>query len=96
MRTFVRLAASVRKGGKCEFAAGANLMGAYSGSGPPTGGYNAFPFCVAAVQFEPYTDLPLPSIDEQIRATNICYYKTQNARRHPVRIALNSRFSTPV
>jgi hypothetical protein len=40
------------KGGKPPFAAIANLNCAYSESGPPTGGYNAFPFRAAAVGFE--------------------------------------------
>ncbi len=49
--------ALVSKGGMRAFAAIANLMGTYSRSRPPTGGYNAFPFCVVAVRFEP--SLPL-------------------------------------
>jgi hypothetical protein len=37
------------KGGKSEIAAGANLMGEFSGSGPSIGTYMALRFCTAAV-----------------------------------------------
>jgi len=43
------------KGGKCEFAAVANVKGASFGSGPTTGGETAFSFCTAVVRSEPRT-----------------------------------------
>ncbi len=45
------------KSGEPPFAAIANLMGAHSKSGPPTGGQNAPHFCAAAVRFEPFSTL---------------------------------------
>jgi hypothetical protein len=59
------------KGGKCEFAAIANLMGACSGSGPPTGGHNAFPFCAAAVRFEP----KLTDVEQRSNGT-MCHFRS--------------------
>jgi hypothetical protein len=38
------------KGGNRTFAAIANLMGAHSGSGHPSGNHNAIHFCAAAAQ----------------------------------------------
>jgi hypothetical protein len=44
--------------------------GAYSGSGPSTGGYNAFPFCAAAVRLKPI--LPSTAAMQSIAGTAIC------------------------
>jgi hypothetical protein len=55
--TYVNSAALDTMGGEQPFAAIANLMCAYTESGPPTGGYNAFPFCAAAARLETPTDI---------------------------------------
>ena len=60
-QTFVALQQTAKQGGKCEFAAGANLIGGTSGSGLPTGSETAFLFCTAAVRSEPFAVMAIVS-----------------------------------
>ncbi len=53
-------------GGKCEFAAGANMMGACFGSGPIPGSGNAVLICAAAVRSERIADAATMSHFEQL------------------------------
>jgi len=59
-------------GGKCEFAAIANLKCAYFVSGPPTGSRHTFPFCAAAVRSE-------PNVTDVAKCSNVRFRGAQEA-----------------